>query len=223
MDEQSWLVSSPPTRMLKHVQGAASERKLRLLLCACCHLSWSTVPTVSDWKSVVRTVEDYCEGMKGPDDLARVKSSMWEHWHAESEKRTLLDSLRTHGSDLRPSQLANLVTSTTYPIHMLRKLAMSSAWHSATTLVGDDLALLLRDIFGNPFRPVTFDPAWRTDTTTGLAAAMYEAREFANMPILADALEEAGCDHADILAHCRDETATHVRGCWVVDLVLGKE
>ena len=82
---------------------------------------------------------------------------------------------------------------------------------------------LLRDIFGNPFRPVTFAPVWRTDTAVSLARQMYEARDFAAMPILADALQDAGCDNADILAHCRDPKQVHVRGCWVVDLVLGKE
>ncbi len=79
----------------------------------------------------------------------------------------------------------------------------------------------LRDIFGNPFRPVAFDPAWRAEHAVGIAAKMYDERHFAAMPILADALEEAGCDSADILAHCR-EPGVHVRGCWVVDLVLGK-
>ena len=78
-----------------------------------------------------------------------------------------------------------------------------------------------RDIFPNPFRPVAFDPAWRTSTAVGLARTMYESRDFAAMPILADALEEAGCGSTDILAHCRGD-GPHVRGCWVVDLVLGK-
>src|SRR5204862_7016701 len=82
---------------------------------------------------------------------------------------------------------------------------------------------LLRDIFGNPFRPVAFSPEWRTDTAIALARQMYESREFGATPILADALQDAGCDNDDILAHCRDASATHVRGCWVVDLVLGKE
>jgi len=82
---------------------------------------------------------------------------------------------------------------------------------------------LIRDIFGNPFRPVEFDPAWRSDTAMSLAKHMYESRDFSAMPILADALQDAGCDNADILTHCRDESLTHVRGCWVVDLVLGKE
>ncbi|MBM3981002.1 MAG: hypothetical protein FJ304_12090 [Planctomycetes bacterium] len=81
---------------------------------------------------------------------------------------------------------------------------------------------LLRDIFGNPFRPVTFSPSWRTDTAVALARTMYESREFGAMPILADALQDAGCDSDDILNHCRDTTQVHVRGCWVCDLVLGK-
>jgi hypothetical protein len=83
--------------------------------------------------------------------------------------------------------------------------------------------ILLRDIFGNPFHPVTFSPSWRTDTAVSLARTMYESRDFSAMPILADALQDAGCDNPDILDHCRDTALTHVRGCWVVDLVLGKE
>jgi hypothetical protein len=82
---------------------------------------------------------------------------------------------------------------------------------------------LIRDIFGNPFRPVAFDPNWRTSTAVALATQMYESRDFAAMPILADALQDAGCDNTNILDHCRDAAVTHVRGCWVVDLVLGKE
>ncbi|WP_246523664.1 hypothetical protein [Gemmata palustris] len=81
---------------------------------------------------------------------------------------------------------------------------------------------LLRDIFGNPFRPVTFSPSWRTSTAVALAAQMYESRDFSAMPILADALQDAGCDSADVLDHCRGP-GPHVRGCWVGDLVLGKE
>ncbi|HEY1189881.1 MAG TPA: hypothetical protein VGE74_19685 [Gemmata sp.] len=85
-----------------------------------------------------------------------------------------------------------------------------------------DAVALLRDIFGNPFRPVAFAPDWRTDTARALAAQMYDARDFSAAPILADALQDAGCDSADILDHCRGP-GPHVRGCWVVDLVLGKE
>ena len=79
---------------------------------------------------------------------------------------------------------------------------------------------LLRELFGNPFRPVVFDPAWRTDTAVILAKQMYDAREFFAMPILADALQDAGCENEHVLNHCR-EPGAHVRGCWVCDLVLG--
>ena len=85
-----------------------------------------------------------------------------------------------------------------------------------------ELAHLARDIFGNPFHPVTFLPEWRTSTVLALAQQMYDSREFSAMPILADALQDAGCDNADILDHCRGP-GPHVRGCWVVDLVLSKE
>jgi hypothetical protein len=85
----------------------------------------------------------------------------------------------------------------------------------------DRFAHHIRDIFGNPFRPVTFLPEWRTDTAVSLARTMYESRDFSAMPILADALQDAGCDNADVLDHCRGP-GPHVRGCWVVDLLLGK-
>jgi hypothetical protein len=81
---------------------------------------------------------------------------------------------------------------------------------------------LARDIFGNPFRSVTFEPDWRTSTAVALAKQMYDSRDFSAMPILADALQDAGCDNDDVLNHCRDAAGVHVRGCWVVDLVLGK-
>jgi hypothetical protein len=84
-------------------------------------------------------------------------------------------------------------------------------------------AALARDIFGNPFRPpVAFEPSWRTSTVLALAKQMYESGEFGAMPILADALQDAGCEDEAILDHCRDANQPHVRGCWVVDLVLSK-
>ena len=67
-----------------------------------------------------------------------------------------------------------------------------------------------------------FSPEWHTDTVASLARQMYESREFGAMPILADALQDAGCDSDHVLNHCRDAEATHVRGCWVVDALLGK-
>ncbi|MBA4067026.1 MAG: hypothetical protein C0501_25610 [Isosphaera sp.] len=80
----------------------------------------------------------------------------------------------------------------------------------------------MREVHGNPFRTAAFEPAWRTDTAVSLARGMYEARDFAAMPILADALQDVGCDSDGILSHCRDPHQVHVRGGWVVDLVLGR-
>jgi len=81
---------------------------------------------------------------------------------------------------------------------------------------------LICDIFGNPFRPVAVDSRWLTETVVTLAEGIHTERAFDRMPILADALEDAGCDNADILTHCR-QPGEHVRGCWVVDLLTGRK
>jgi hypothetical protein len=84
---------------------------------------------------------------------------------------------------------------------------------------------VLRDLIGNPFRPAAVDPHWLTwndRTVPRLARALYDEKDFDNLPVLADALEDAGCGDADLLRHCR-EPGRHVRGCWVLDLLLGKE
>jgi hypothetical protein len=83
---------------------------------------------------------------------------------------------------------------------------------------------LLRDVFGNPFRPVSVDPAWlarNAGAVLNVARSVYEGRRFEDLPVLADALEEAGCADPAILAHCRS-AGPHVRGCWVVGALLGE-
>lgn len=80
---------------------------------------------------------------------------------------------------------------------------------------------LLRDIFGNPYRPITADESWRTGTVIALAHGAYSNREFGVLPFLADALEEAGCTDLEILTHCR-QPGLHAQGCWVLDILLGK-
>ena len=84
------------------------------------------------------------------------------------------------------------------------------------------LAVHCRDVFGNPFRPIAADPAWLTFDVLALARGIYAERAFDRLPILADALQDAGCASEDVLNHCRDTNISHVRGCWVVDVVLGK-
>jgi hypothetical protein len=80
---------------------------------------------------------------------------------------------------------------------------------------------LVRCIFGNPFRPVSVDPAWLTPAVVKLAQTFYEQRAFDRMPQLADALLDAGCDNEDLMQHCRSP-GPHVRGCWAIDAILGK-
>src|SRR5439155_4489639 len=90
------------------------------------------------------------------------------------------------------------------------------------------LARVLREIVGNAFTPPRFEPAWRTDTVVALAKGIFEDRAFDRMPILADALLDADCDEEAILQHCRGtelgvkEQPQHARGCWVVELILGR-
>jgi hypothetical protein len=81
---------------------------------------------------------------------------------------------------------------------------------------------LAHDIFGNPFRRVAFVPAWCTSTALAIAQGIYDDRAFDRLPILADALQDAGCENDDILNHFRGD-GPHVKGCWALDLVLGKE
>jgi hypothetical protein len=78
------------------------------------------------------------------------------------------------------------------------------------------------DVFGHQLNAHRFERAWATDTAVAVAKQMCDVREFSAMPILADALQDAGCHCETALAHCRAAKHVHVRGCWVVDLVLGK-
>jgi hypothetical protein len=81
---------------------------------------------------------------------------------------------------------------------------------------------LLRCVIGNPFRPVTVDPTWLTSDVVTLAEGIYGDRAFDRLPILADALQDAGCENEDILSHCHSE-GPHCRGCWLIDLLTGRK
>ena len=96
-------------------------------------------------------------------------------------------------------------------------------WYTAESMKAERAgqAVLIRDVFGNPFRPVSRDPSWLTSDVVALANGLEADRAFDRLPILADALEDAGCDSAEVLTHCRGP-GPHVPGCWVVDLVLGR-
>ena len=192
-------------------------RKERLFACACCRLWWDHL---TDERSR-RAVEIGEAVADGPVSKVAIKRAHTEAVAAASE----VPSLR------RGYSLAASVEIVMNPDRDDVFVATTMRLRDA----GPDLRLctqkeselaqanLLRDVIGNPFRKVKFSPDWRTDTAVALAKQMYEAREFSAMPILADALQDAGCDNDTILNHCRDAKLPHVRGCWVVDLVLDKK
>jgi hypothetical protein len=159
---------------------------------------------VAEWIDVA---ERYADGLATNEDRQHVNQSMLSA-ASESQYRGHSISLSIlHHAILKDASHANL----------------RNAIHRSCQIAGvrtNELCDIFRDIFGNPFRPVAFDAPWRTTDAVGIARSMYDARDFAAMPILADALEDGGCDSADVLAHCRGG-GPHVRGCWVVDLVLG--
>jgi hypothetical protein len=202
MTEAEWLGCTDPHLMLDFLRGKASERKLRLIACACrrhiCHL----FPSERS-RNAVEVAERYADELtsRGGSDAMR-----------DTVRQVRRDIVRT------ASRLAwwHALEVT------VRNPAKGAARIAARDPVGAVQTDLLRDIIGNPFRPVTLDPAWLTPVAVSIARRAYEERDYQALPILADALEEAGCDNADILAHCRGQ-GEHVRGCWVVDLILGKQ
>jgi hypothetical protein len=103
------------------------------------------------------------------------------------------------------------------------------AYYRAVFAERGEQCRLLRDILGNPFRPATVSPAWQAPQVVALAQAAYDERDMptgtldlARLAVLADALEDAGCTDSNILDHLR-RPGPHVRGCWAVDLILGKQ
>jgi hypothetical protein len=220
MTEQEWLTGVDARPLVEHVHPHARtrSRKYLLLNCACCrHLS--------PWFADVRLAEAIDRAERGADGgLTERTLTKWQEFVA---------AVRTMPGERSPAvvratyavQALYSDRRTSYPpnLHGWRALCVDYALFDddfASTAPGVGVALI-RDVYGNPFRPVAFDPSWRTSTAVGVARQMYETRDFSGIPILADALQDAGCDSDDVLTHCRGD-GVHVRGCWVVDLVLGK-
>ena len=216
--EAEWLACTDPQPMLEYLRGKASDRKLRLFACACCRRLWHLMNDKRS-RDAADVAEEYADGLLMDVDF----SCHFDAWRA-----ALYKSRQSRG---RRSVYAAILTSCHF-----------DAWHSALYTSrstaksvgrgGDKFseyevqAALLCDIFGPlPFRPITLGPSWLTwhsGLLVSMARRMYDSRDFSDMPVLADALEESGCQDQDILRHCRSG-GEHVRGCWVVDLLLGKE
>jgi hypothetical protein len=203
MTESEWLKSNDPDAMLEHILGWTSERKLRLFACACCRRIWALLKK-EQLRHAVETSERYADGQALLKELKAARDAVWQR---SGEGLAAYTTTHPRGAQT---------------IKGLRAAAAAAGGFLAERAAQADL---LRDVVGNPFRTVELNPAWLTwndGTVRYMAEAIYEERTFEQLPILADALEEAGCADAEILQHCR-KPGVHVRGCWVLDLLLGKE
>jgi hypothetical protein len=212
--EEEWHAIRSPWALVSTGPLAAhpSLRKARLLAVACCRLIADRFPA-DDHRRLVQLVDDCADG--------RAK---------HREVKLLAKAVAEAGLGLLPSPGLG---SREYSLYRAVVLAADRDRGKVRAALGEVFAFdgeplagvgarLVRDVYGNPFRPPAFDPGWRTADAVGLARGIYQDRAFDRLPLLADALMDAGCADEDILAHCRSE-GPHVRGCWVVDLVLGKE
>jgi hypothetical protein len=194
--------------MLVFLRGKASERKLRLFAVACCRRVWRLM-TDEPSRRAVEVAERYADDLAGEVDRIFSSKTAWAAWTtpAGAAAREAVEG----------DAWASASGASRYASWAVGGVPRARELHAQ--------AELARDIFGNIFRPVTIFPfwfAWHGGLLASIAQRMYDSRDFADMPVLADALEEAGCTDADILGHCRSG-GEHVRGCWVIDLLLGKE
>jgi hypothetical protein len=222
LTEAQWFSFADCVRMLNHLKRSfhtgrtqSGKRKLRLFACGSCRaLVWDQKMS-NHFRQRVETAEKVADGQ-----LSSV--------HLTDDSN--MEGVTMPKPDYGPAWYAALAMQ-----HTLLKSATNAArWtarHLVTALTTDNsrevkkrLADLLRDVFGNPHREVSVDPgwlAWKDGTIVKIAQTIYDERRFENLPVLADALEEAGCVDESILRHCR-EPREHLRGCWVVDLILEK-
>lgn len=216
MTEAEWLAGSTPEELLDIVEGLGEDsiRKDRLLLAGCCRRVVSLM-THPHSRRAVEMVE-----------LAADESVSEEECGKALERARQLVGRRR----IPKTAAFSAARAAACGIESLREAACAAATAAGRASASPGgfqqeqqaQVALIRDIYGNPFRPVAADPSWRTSTVDSLARQMYESRDFSPMPILADALQDAGCENPDVLDHCRGP-GPHARGCWVVDLLLGKE
>jgi len=226
MTEAQWLnaVLVAPMLYCLRSRGLDSHRKLRLFAVACCRRLWHQLIDERS-RAAVEVGELYADGLANFKELEK----------ADINSMSALDEIcMALDYDIR-----DVLRKAPFTFHRgapaTIRWACAAAWtasddaeRSAWTAEGvanvKELAAncdLMRELFGNPLRPVVVDPTWRTSTVLALAEGIYKERAYDRLPILADALQDEGCDNDDILRHCR-QPSEHVRGCWAVDLVLGK-
>jgi hypothetical protein len=195
MTEAEWLSATDPRPMFVRVRktARASHRVLRLFAAAFWHWQSHRLPTEAEQRRV------------------RECAGLLEGWAETGTMPAGVRPQRSHGGffSAHASQMAKAVVES--PV----------GWGDYGPPAIAMLPGLIREVFGNPFRRVAADPAWLTSTVASLAEGIYAERAFDRLPILADALQDAGCENAEVLGHCSGP-GPHVRGCWVIDLLLGK-
>jgi hypothetical protein len=245
MTESEWLTSQDGVEMLDYLRrsGRAGPRKLRLLACGCAR-SQPHLLIDPRLRRAVEVAEAYADGAGSAAELREAEVSALEVANA-AERAAGLAFEEARGKLRKYVKEALAVAATTQVV--ARACGTGMAFRHSGLVDGfeeiDDAGLahcrftfetlyraqhdLVRCIFGNPFTaPPHLDPAWlrwQDATVLRMATAIYEDRAFDRMSVLADALLDAGCDDEAVLAHCREQGAVHARGCWVIDLVLGRQ
>ena len=225
MTEAEWNACTEPCPMLDFLRGKASDRKLRLFAVACCRRIWHLM-TDERSRRAVKVAERYADGMATNTQRRAAALAAAAVGGKHGGAASFAVSVPAHDAAERALEHAALSIGYASTKIMDTQWGDNRAYFAAVTeaSAGEHIAQipLLHDIFGPLlFRPVALDPSWLTSSVKQLAEATYEEKIFHRMPILGDALEEAGCTDAGILNHCR-QPGKHVKGCWVVDLLLGK-
>jgi hypothetical protein len=223
MTEAEWLECVEPIEMVNFVGHKASDRKFRLFAVACCESSRQLLLN-KDHRQNLEIASRFADGMATERELAEAYKRANDfacgfYYSSDTEREVRRWAEATAVAD------ANAVIR---PLYYMESSAADAAWmihRAGHRNPNKRLAALAKDIFGNPFRPVIVDlPGVSRDQSAAgkLAQSIYEVRTFDRLPVLADTLEAAGCDNAALLGHLRGP-GPHVRGCWALDLILGKE
>jgi hypothetical protein len=212
--------------MLRFVRDTAGDRRLRLFGCACLR---RVLPVLND-EAVSRKTVEFAE--RFADGLVTRNELHGQAWGPAGQAFAVVLWAAFDAAETAAEFATGMVRLSTvawgpdYSQALSVEESMSPEQQEWADAAENDerraQAQLASDIFGNPLRPVAFDPRWRTSDAVGLATAIYEDRAFDRLPLLADALMDAGCADAEMVGHCRS-VGPHTRGCYVVDLVLGKE
>lgn len=225
MTEQEWLHAADPGDTLAAVRENVSERKLRLFACACARRIWSRMPD-DRCRRAIETGEQFADNGVTEGERREVHEAVnvvlaetWNRWGMSAEHHVAGAAwFCVTGKGIFAFAAANRAMSSFAETERKGEMAVQ--------------AEIFRDILGNPFRPVTPQVSWLTwngGSIVKVAEAAYQERALpsghldnARLAVLADILEESGCSNSELLGHLRDKDAVHVRGCWVVDLLLGK-